>query len=249
MLAVLLRSNPDAFIGGNINVIKSGAVLDIPGTEAASVLPGEARSPPLHLARSPDGLLLAAGGADGALVLYDLEAAPAVRRVSARAGPTTALAWSPDGRHLATADNDGLHRLWDAASLALVAQSTPAPYGNTVSLDFGPPAGSPVVPAALLSANSAAGIALLNPGDLDAIFSFRPGNARLVTAAFAPDGRRVALLDVFGFLRIVPLENGEDRDQPYERLLRHYKYQPSQGDLVRDEGALRPPAWGPAPAR
>ena len=44
MLAALLRSNPDAFIGGNINIIKSGAVLDIPGTEAASVLPGEART-------------------------------------------------------------------------------------------------------------------------------------------------------------------------------------------------------------
>ena len=43
MLVALLRSNPDAFIGGNINVLKSGAVLDIPDAQAANALsPGEA---------------------------------------------------------------------------------------------------------------------------------------------------------------------------------------------------------------
>ncbi|UUZ63099.1 fimbrial protein FimV [Polaromonas sp. P1-6] len=38
MLVALLRSNPDAFIGGNINRLKSGAVLDIPTAEAASAM-------------------------------------------------------------------------------------------------------------------------------------------------------------------------------------------------------------------
>ena len=43
MLVALLRSNPNAFVGGNINVIKSGAVLDMPDAEAANALtPGEA---------------------------------------------------------------------------------------------------------------------------------------------------------------------------------------------------------------
>jgi pilus assembly protein FimV len=43
MLVALLKSNPDAFIGGNINRLKSGAVLDIPSAEdAAAVPPGEA---------------------------------------------------------------------------------------------------------------------------------------------------------------------------------------------------------------
>ena len=43
MLVALLRSNPDAFIGGNINRLKSGVVLDIPAAEdAASMPPGEA---------------------------------------------------------------------------------------------------------------------------------------------------------------------------------------------------------------
>lgn len=38
MLVALLRRNPNAFIGGNINILKSGAVLDIPDAQAATAL-------------------------------------------------------------------------------------------------------------------------------------------------------------------------------------------------------------------
>lgn len=38
MLLALLRSNPDAFIAGNVNRLKSGVVLDIPDAEEASTL-------------------------------------------------------------------------------------------------------------------------------------------------------------------------------------------------------------------
>ena len=38
MLVALLRSNPEAFVGGNINLIKSGAVVEIPDERAASAL-------------------------------------------------------------------------------------------------------------------------------------------------------------------------------------------------------------------
>lgn len=44
MLVSMLRSNPDAFIGGNINRIKAGAVLDLPSQEqASSISKDEAR--------------------------------------------------------------------------------------------------------------------------------------------------------------------------------------------------------------
>ncbi|MBJ2156195.1 hypothetical protein JC881_10465 [Variovorax sp. IB41] len=44
MLVALLLANPDAFIGGNINRMKAGAVLDLPGsTEANAVPAAEAR--------------------------------------------------------------------------------------------------------------------------------------------------------------------------------------------------------------
>ena len=44
MLAALLSSNPNAFVGGNINVIKSGAVLDLPGEKPANAQPGDDRT-------------------------------------------------------------------------------------------------------------------------------------------------------------------------------------------------------------
>lgn len=44
MLVALLRGNPGAFIGGNVNRIKAGSVLDLPSeAEAGSVNPGDAR--------------------------------------------------------------------------------------------------------------------------------------------------------------------------------------------------------------
>lgn len=43
MLVALLRSNPDAFIGGNVNRIKAGAVVEVPSAETArAISPGEA---------------------------------------------------------------------------------------------------------------------------------------------------------------------------------------------------------------
>lgn len=43
MLVALLRSNPDAFIGGNINRIKAGSVLEVPSAQGArAISPSEA---------------------------------------------------------------------------------------------------------------------------------------------------------------------------------------------------------------
>lgn len=41
MLVAMLRSNPDAFIGGNINRIKAGSVLDMPGQTQANAIPAD----------------------------------------------------------------------------------------------------------------------------------------------------------------------------------------------------------------
>jgi pilus assembly protein FimV len=44
MLVAMLRSNPDAFVGGNVNRLRAGAVLEMPaGDQASGVAPEEAR--------------------------------------------------------------------------------------------------------------------------------------------------------------------------------------------------------------
>ena len=53
MLVGLFRNNPDAFIDGNMNRLKAGSVLQVPGSEAlAAVSPSEARQ--IILAQSAD---------------------------------------------------------------------------------------------------------------------------------------------------------------------------------------------------
>lgn len=41
MLVALLRANPNAFIGGNVNRIKAGAVLDVPNASQAGAVPSD----------------------------------------------------------------------------------------------------------------------------------------------------------------------------------------------------------------
>ncbi len=41
MLVAMLRSNPEAFIGGNVNRLRKGAVLDMPGAEEAQATPAD----------------------------------------------------------------------------------------------------------------------------------------------------------------------------------------------------------------
>jgi pilus assembly protein FimV len=53
MLVAMLRSNPNAFIGGNVNRLRSGAVLNIPsGEQAETTTPDEARQ--ILVAQSKD---------------------------------------------------------------------------------------------------------------------------------------------------------------------------------------------------
>ena len=53
MLVAMLRSNPNAFIGGNVNRLKSGAVLDIPGADSAGAIPASEASQTI-IAQSKD---------------------------------------------------------------------------------------------------------------------------------------------------------------------------------------------------
>ncbi len=77
-------------------------------------------SPFGSLTVSPDGRVIAAGNADGEVVLYDTlesDAGRAVRAVLAgHEGMVTGVAFDPSGGRLVTTDEAGTVRLWDAGS-------------------------------------------------------------------------------------------------------------------------------------
>jgi WD40 repeat protein len=65
------------------------------------------------LAFGPDGRVLASGGAEGAVMLWDVPQARLLATLEWHLGPVRGVAFSPDGERLASASADGAVRLWD----------------------------------------------------------------------------------------------------------------------------------------
>ncbi|MEP0807259.1 MAG: PD40 domain-containing protein [Chloroflexota bacterium] len=77
---------------------------------------------------SPDGKILASGGKDGAVILWDADTyLPIHRPLSAHNGAVVSVAFSPDGNILASSSSDQTIILWDASSGTPVGQPIKAP--------------------------------------------------------------------------------------------------------------------------
>ncbi len=74
------------------------------------------RGPVKALAFSPNGKLIASGGADGAVKLWNAVRGDEVAALEGHKGEIRTLSFRPDGRVLASASADGTVRLWDVVS-------------------------------------------------------------------------------------------------------------------------------------
>ena len=88
-----------------------------PGT--VGILHGHSRSVYV-VAVSPDGRLVATGGADGAVRLWDLRTHQQIRALANQRAGVIGLAFSPDGQVLASSDRTRIH-LWNPATGAHLA--------------------------------------------------------------------------------------------------------------------------------
>lgn len=97
-----------------------------------------------EVAYSPDGKVLASGGEDRTVRLWEVESRKELRVLRGHPDPIYALAWHPDGKRLASGSRDGTVRIWNPTDgsisltikegLPSVANLSWSPDGNSLAV-------------------------------------------------------------------------------------------------------------------
>ncbi|MGQ0672089.1 MAG: protein kinase domain-containing protein [Hyphomicrobium sp.] len=145
--------------------------------------------------RSERGPLLASGGADKQVKLWNLDTFDSVRRYRGHGDYLTALTFSADGKMLASASLDGAIRIWSTASNRTLRRLT-GHKGKVGSLAFSP-AGD-----ALVSAGEDGQVRIwdFKRGRTAKTLAGHAGGVRAV--AFSPDGQTIASAGDDGIVRL-----------------------------------------------
>jgi WD40 repeat protein/tRNA A-37 threonylcarbamoyl transferase component Bud32 len=198
--AVALVASEDGQILAVIDTTGRIVLYDLAGGRSLPTLPATLTGAARCAAFAPGGKLLASGGADNTVRLYDTATGHLRKIFRGHAGPIEALSFSPDGRSLASASEDGAVKLWDLQQrqdnrplLPRLLPRGPFAYsGDGKALAFVPVSG----PIPLL--DTATGEVRLLPGEpaevIHALALSRAG--RLL--ATAGDGPAILLRDTAG---------------------------------------------------
>jgi WD40 repeat protein len=146
---------------------------------------------------SPNGLILATGGADDSICLWDVATKDLIRVLNKQGedaemvgGIYTPIAWSPDGKTLATSNIHSI-QLWDVETGNLIVSRD---QYEAVSLSWSPDGN-------MIASSNGIEINIRNPDDLGLIttllledeYGFEP-----VEVVWSPDSHSLAAVDGFG---------------------------------------------------
>lgn len=158
------------------------------------------------LAFSPDNALLAAGGQDNILRVYDMASGRIRLELTGHTALIHPTAFSPDGRFVASGAEDKTVRVWETKngnSVATLNDCSDAPYQVGFSPD------SSLI-AALFWHTS---IGVWKPSTGEKVFQRGQDQPNLlryacVHFAFSPDGRTIAVADDYGFVMLFDIVTG-----------------------------------------
>jgi WD40 repeat protein len=186
VVAVEAAAFPEVAEAGPITAANAAQVAEL------AVLP--IGGPVPSAAISPDGTLLASGGEDSLVILWDMADGQLVRVLEGHTGAVLALAFSPDGRTLASGNADQTVILWDVATGEMI-RSLVGHADAVTALTFSPDG------------------TLLATGGMDAVrlwdavtggeLAVLEGHAGLVSSlAFSSDGQRLVSRGADGSVRL-----------------------------------------------
>src|SRR5205085_1546074 len=100
-----------------------------------ALLEGHAGAAPVA-AFSPDGTLLATGGAERQIFVWEVVGSRLLHVLSGHQGAVDVLAYSPDGKLLASGGDDAVVMLWDATKLGPKSETTATPEPELTDLQM-----------------------------------------------------------------------------------------------------------------